>query len=65
MPFKEFCISGVDLGFENSSERMEEGGENIEGVVHDVPSNKEMSQSQGLTLTSNEMMLRYRSVQAL
>ena len=26
IPFKEFYVPGVDLGFENPSERMEDGG---------------------------------------
>ena len=38
MNFKEFCVSSVDLGFENPSERMKEGRENIEDLLHDVPS---------------------------
>ena len=46
MPFKEFCVSGVHLGFANVSERMENGGENIKGVSHDVPSNEEARQTQ-------------------
>ena len=31
---------GVNLGFENPSVRMEEGGENLEGVLQDMPSNE-------------------------
>ena len=65
MSFKEFCVSSVDLGFENPSERMEEGGVNIEGVIHGVPSNEEVGQSQGLTSTNNEGMKRYWSIQDL
>ena len=40
MPFKEFHVSSVDLGFENPSERMEEHGARIKFVLHDVPSNE-------------------------
>ena len=61
----DYCVVSVDLGFENLRERMEDGGENIEGVLQDVPSNEEVGQNQGLTLTSNEVMTRYRSIQAL
>ena len=47
MPFKQFCVSGVHLGFENLSERMEKGRANIEGLFHDVPSNEEARHTQG------------------
>ena len=63
-PFKEFYVSGVDIGFEDPSERME-GGANIRGVLQDVPLNEETGQSQGLTLISNEVMPIYQSIQAL
>ena len=35
----ELRISGVNLGFKNPSDNIEEEGENIEGVIKDVPSN--------------------------
>ena len=35
---------------------MEEGRENFEGVLQDMPSNEQASQGEGLTLMSNEVM---------
>ena len=58
MPFKEFCVAGVDLELENPSERMEGGG-NIKGMLLDVLSIEEIGQSQGSTSTNNEVMSRY------
>ena len=40
-------ISGVNLEFEIPSVRMEEGGENLEGVLQDMTSNEEASQGEG------------------
>ena len=42
-------ILGVNLGFENPSARTKKGGENLEGVLQNVPSNEEASQGEGLT----------------
>ena len=61
----ELCVSGVNLGFDNPSMRMEEDGDNLEGVLRDMPSNEEAGQSEGSTSTSNEVMPRFRSIQAL
>ena len=61
----ELCASVVNLGSENPIVRMEEGGENLEFVLQGMPSNEEVGQSEGSTSTSNEVMLRFRSVQAL
>ena len=58
MSFKELRVSGINLGFENPSENMEEGA-NIEGALQNVPLNEEAAQSQGSTLMSNEVMPRY------
>ena len=38
----ELCISSVNFGFENPSLRTEEAGENVEGVLQDIPSNEEV-----------------------
>ena len=38
---------------------MEEGGENLEGVLQDVPSNEEASQGEGLTSMRNEVISRF------
>ena len=38
---------------------MEEGGENIQGVLQDMTSNEEVGQGEGLTLMSNEVMPRF------
>ena len=61
----ELCVSGVNLGFDNPSMIMEEDGDNIEGVLRDMPSNEEAGQGEGLSSTSNEVMPRFRSIQAL
>ena len=61
----ELCVSGVNLGFDNPSMRMEEDGDNLEGVLRYMPSNEEAGQSEGSTSTSNEVMPRFRSIQAL
>ena len=55
----ELRVSSVNLGFENRSIKMEEGGENSEGVRQDRPSNEEEGQVEGLTSTSNEVMSRF------
>ena len=55
----ELCVSGVNLGFDNPSMRMEEDGDNLEGVLQDMPSNEEAGQSEGSTSTSNEVMPRF------
>ena len=39
-------VSGVNLGFEIPSVRMEEGGENLEVVLQDMTSNEEASQGE-------------------
>ena len=52
----ELRILGVNLGFENPSMRMEEGRENLEGVLQDMPSNEQVSQGEGLTFMSKEVM---------
>ena len=36
--FKDFCVSSVDLEFDNPSERMKEGIANIKDLLQDVPS---------------------------
>ena len=61
----ELCVSGVNLGFDNPSMSMEEDGDNLEGVLRDMPSNEEAGQGEGSTSTSNEVMPRFRSIQAL
>ena len=61
----ELCVSGVNLGFDNPSMRMEEDGDNLEGVLRDMPSNEDAGQSEGSTSMSNEVMPRFRSIQAL
>ena len=43
----ELRVSGVNLGFENPSVRMEEGGENLESVLQDMPSNDEAGEGEG------------------
>ena len=60
----ELHVSGVNLGFENPSERMEEVA-NIEGVLQDLPSNGEAGQSEGWTSINNEEMPRYQFLHAL
>ena len=60
----ELCVSGVNHGFDNPNMRMKEDRDNLEGVFQDMPSNK-ASQGEGLTLTSNKVIPRFRSVQAL
>ena len=65
MSFKEFCVSSVNFGFENLSDSMEDGEANIQGVLQDMPSIEKLGQSLGSTSTSNEVMPRYRYVQAL
>ena len=52
----ELCVSGVNLGFDNPSMSMEEDGDNLEGVLQDMPSNEEAGQGEGSTSTSNEVM---------
>ena len=42
----ELCVSGVNLRFNNPNMRMEEGGDNLEGVFQDMPSN-EAGQGEG------------------
>ena len=37
----ELCVSGVNLGFDNPSMSIEEDGDNLEGVLQDMPSNEE------------------------
>ena len=37
----ELGVLGINLGFENLAMRMKEGGENLESVLQDMPSNKE------------------------
>ena len=61
----ELRVLGVNLRFENLSETMEEGRENIEVVLQDMPSNEEEGQGEGLTSTRNEVMKRFQSIQAL
>ena len=61
----ELRVSGVNIVFENLSMRMDEGGENLEGVLQYMPSNEEAGQGEGLTSTSNEVMPRFGFVQAL
>ena len=39
--------------------RMEEGGDNLEDIVQDMPANEEASQGEGSTSTSNEVMPRF------
>ena len=55
----ELCVSGINLGFDNPSMSMEEDGDNLEGVLRDMPSNEEAGQSEGSTSTSNEVMPRF------
>ena len=43
----ELHVSGVNFLLKNPSERMEEGRENIECVLQNVPLNGEASQSEG------------------
>ena len=61
----ELRISGENLGFNNLSMRMEEYGDNLEGVLRDMPSNEEADQGEGSMSTSNEVMPRFQSIQAL
>ena len=55
----ELHVLGVNLGFENPSVIIEEGGVNIEDVLQDITSNEEARQSEGLTSTYNEVMPRF------
>ena len=52
----ELCVSGVNLGFDNPSMSMEEDGDNLEGVLRDMPSNKEAGQSEGSTSIEEECL---------
>ena len=55
----ELCVSRVNHGFEHPCVRMEEGGENLEGLLQDMPSNEEAGQGKESTSTSNEAMPRF------
>ena len=60
----ELRVSGENLGFDNPSMRMEEDGENLEGALRDMPSNDKVGQGEWSTSMSNEVMPRFRSIQA-
>ena len=55
----ELHVSGVNLGFDIPNIRMEEGGDNLEGVFQDMPSNEEAGQVEGSTSTRNKVMPRF------
>ena len=57
----ELCVSCVNLRFDNPNMRMEEDGDNLEGVLRDMPSNEEAGQGEGLESTSNEVMPSFDS----
>ena len=55
----ELRVLGVNLRFDNINMRMEEGGDNLEGMFQDMSSNEEGGQGEGSTLTSNEVISRF------